>query len=1334
MSITVSLKRITNLPGRYDRKVELSFRGFTHKTKILQCENLAIFNEQFRWPHYGKGIGNEVLTISVYNCSKVFSNRLLGKLVVGLQHVVTSGRMVLRERLTAANYSLTDMYVELDIRYQPVQGSAGGWEGDEFLDLEDGDESGLVIRNTAFADAGPKQALRPEHLDRAARRIGRGLLRTGDEDDEDDDDDDDDFDMDSMETSNMTFTPILSRCRALSRHGQTAIPRVQSFQVNVSILEAQKLQGVNINPAVFIRVEKEKRHTATQKSTNCPFYNENFVFEFHETQDVLFDKVIEMTVVNKKLLGLLMKRIGMFKIDISTVYSQPDHSFHQKWAPLTDPSDTRSGIRGYVKASITVVRKGDDLSIPSTGAKNDEIDKNLLLPRGMPAERPWAQFLVRVYRAEGLPSMSAGFLGNFSKMMDRNVFIDPYVQVTFAGQQGETSVVSGTNSPTWNEQISFIEQFPPLARRIKIQILDDANIGDVAVATHFLDLQQISDPTRNGFDPTFGPSWINLYGSPRNSALRDVHQAMNEGLSEGIFYRGRLLLGLSVEVYTSPNSAAADTQPSPGVKGALGRLKRKSKKTKERKQDAGSAVESEEAGMEVPEAVTVEVKEVHPMPEGLVGEKEEFLLFASFFEITMMDPVIGSKSITFELSIGNYGKVVEVAKSKKSGSKEELSRSRDDLRRNRDDLRRSREDLSRSRDDVSVGMEDLSDDGQPLLGSEDELERGQLLDPGPLDRSVSKPRKPQPTELDRSFRCVPLKGDKPCLYLWCCFEDHSFRYYSSNWLHKIADRLEIGLEEVEGLLKRPRSRVKERLVEVLTEFVASCKQYCSNAFKKGAYKPNNLDKRRREFLRKRILLLARAALRARRRVTRRTAPEKLSEAQKIFKKLLLLAKEPQSTLPDVFLWMLSAGRRLAYCRIPSHSILFSLVEEQRGKDCGKLSTIYMKTPGGPVGEIFAKLEVYLWLGITKYAKNCTISLPGEFLPVCEPMPAGVPMPANMPPISLTCQDSRYFQLRCHMYQARGIIASDDTGLSDPFTKVLFSTQCQVSRILNQTLSPTWCELLLFDRVLIEGTKEELRDDPPIIIISLYDFDAMSKNDPLGRAFAEPELKFVEEPYKKPGLKFFNITRGRSHAGQLLAAFELIELDYSCFGEPSLNADVDPQEPQFLEEERCYVIPEGVRPVLKTFRIEVLFWGLRDLCRVNLFEVERPQVRIECAGHCLESEEMENYKVTPNFKEIVRHFHVELPEQVYLHPPLTIFVLEQRAFGRMVLVGTHVVQSLMAFGPQNLGDWDDEEEEEPKRPVKLSIRKTTPLVTMKTMQLGNLPIKMSKIPINLETQN
>lgn len=42
----------------------------------------------------------------------------------------------------------------------------------------------------------------------------------------------------------------------------------------------------------------------------------------------------------------------------------------------------------------------------------------------------------------------------------------------------------------------------------------------------------------------------------------------------------------------------------------------------------------------------------------------------------------------------------------------------------------------------------------------------------------------------------------------------------------------------------------------------------------------------------------------------------------------------------------------------------------------------------------------------------------------------------------------------------------------------------------------------------------------------------------------------------------------------------------CPLQPSLQQSVDPQELTFIEEERCYIIPDGVRPVLKTFRIEV----------------------------------------------------------------------------------------------------------------------------------------------------
>lgn len=40
--------------------------------------------------------------------------------------------------------------------------------------------------------------------------------------------------------------------------------------------------------------------------------------------------------------------------------------------------------------------------------------------------------------------------------------------------------------------------------------------------------------------------------------------------------------------------------------------------------------------------------------QGFLGEKEDFLLFASLFEITMMDPSVGTKPVRFELSIGEF--------------------------------------------------------------------------------------------------------------------------------------------------------------------------------------------------------------------------------------------------------------------------------------------------------------------------------------------------------------------------------------------------------------------------------------------------------------------------------------------------------------------------------------------------------------------------------------------------------------------------------------------------------------------------------------------------------
>ena len=52
--------------------------------------------------------------------------------------------------------------------------------------------------------------------------------------------------------------------------------------------------------------------------------------------------------------------------------------------------------------------------------------------------------------------------------------------------------------------------------------------------------------------------------------------------------------------------------------------------------------------------------------------------------------------------------------------------------------------------------------------------------------------------------------------------------------------------------------------------------------------------------------------------------------------------QPQETTPDVFIWMLCGGKRVAYTRIPSQHIAYSLVEEERGKDAGRMQTVFLR--------------------------------------------------------------------------------------------------------------------------------------------------------------------------------------------------------------------------------------------------------------------------------------------------------------------------------------------------------------------------------------------------------
>uniref|UniRef100_A0A8B9DAY7 Otoferlin n=1 Tax=Anser cygnoides TaxID=8845 RepID=A0A8B9DAY7_ANSCY len=966
----------------------------------------------------------------------------------------------------------------------------------------------------------------------------------------------------SSSGGSVTLSQLPSASDAALARGRPTNP---SPQVSVTIIEARQLVGLNMDPVVCVEVGEEKKYTSMKESTNCPYYNEYFVFDFHVPPDVMFDKIIKLSVSERS-------RVVLFTSDCLVPWL-PEHQFYHKWAILSDPEDLTAGLKGYLKCDIAVVGKGDNIKTPHKANETDEddIEGNLLLPDGVPPERQWARFYIKIYRAEGLPRMNTSIMANVKKALigENKDLVDPYVQVVFAGQKGKTSVQKSSYEPLWNEQIIFTEMFPPLCKRIKVQIRDSDKVNDVAIGTHFIDLRKISNEGDKGYLPTFGPAWVNMYGSTRNYTLMDEHQELNEGLGEGVSFRARLLMSLAVEILDTSNPE-------------INKIK----------------------------LLLPDKRKSHGIsPDNCTGKMEEFFLFGAFLEATMIDRKIGDKPINFEVTIGNYGNQID-------GMAKPV-------------LRRKKEGGDGDEEESELLQNSSEDEG----GEDGEM----------VSVSSSQPMKPLVT--DRNYFHLPYFEKKPCIYIKSWWQDQRRRLYNANIMDKIADKL---VSAGRGG-RQPGHGVGHEALPGSPSISAE-----------------NMGQQ---------------ATTLRSQVKKNTMKDKLKLVQNFLQKLRFLADEPQHTIPDIFIWMISNNKRIAYARVPSKDILYSIVDEEMGKDCAKVKTVFLKLPGkrgfGPAGwTVQAKMEIYLWLGLNKQRKDFLSGLPCGFEE--KKIARGQNLPLVYQPVSLplSIAEKQVFQLRAHMYQARSLFAADSSGLSDPFARVFFTSQSQCTEVLNETLCPTWDQLLVFDNVELYGEAHEMRDDPPIIVIEIYDQDTVGKADFMGRTFAKPVVKMSDEQYCPPRfppqLEYYQIYRGNSTAGDLLAAFELLQV-------PTTPSDLPPMDgPTDMDRGPILPVPLGIRPVLSKYRVEILFWGLRDLKRVNLAQVDRPRVDIECAGKGVQSALIQNYKKNPNFSTLVKWFEVDLPENELLHPPLNIRVVDCRAFGRYTLVGSHAVSSLRKF--------------------------------------------------------
>ncbi|XP_033842448.1 fer-1-like protein 6 [Periophthalmus magnuspinnatus] len=1021
----------------------------------------------------------------------------------------------------------------------------------------------------------------------------------------------------------------------LNTHIQDSEGKPQNFRISINVTEARQLLGDNIDPCVVIEIGEEKKQTSVKESTNAPFYNECFVFDIFAHKEVFLDKVIKLSVIHSKMLRNSF--IGSFKLDVWTVYKQPGHQFNNKWAQLTDPRDKNTGVKGFLKCDISISEKGDTIEQANKSSSAEEqIDKNLLLPEGFPSERPWAQFSVRIYKAEGLPRNSSTIMANVTKALNRATLIDPYVEVRFFKQTGRTSTQRSSADPVWNEQIIFTEMFPPLCQRIKIQVLDEGSVNDVALGTHYFDLRRISNEQDGdrGFLPTFGPAWINLYGSTRSQTLGDDTVELNEGIGEGVSFRGRIYIELVVEIL----SGGSDSKQS--------RI-RTIKDIKNEKPGPGKDGPPAAATGGSTEEGKAEVLPVEPLSK--IEENENFFLFGTLFEASMIDRKIGDKPISFEFSLGNYGNVFDPAlPSPAAVPSPALSHRRKAL------------DIPDGTDLLNVSP---SSSQTPLLST-------QTPDFSRSSKSSTTPEKPHLVEGTRHYMYLPLEKQKPCINLVSQWEGRTYRLYISNMLENIANHFEESLDTVTEYHRKCDPKVIPQLRVVLLEFCTDAKEFMStaDAMVKAEVKSDYLtllDKKRLTMCKQELQSMVDEAtsLSVRLRKTD-SIKDVLREARKLTKKLQFLVEEPQHTVPDLFIWLLSNNKRVAYARVKARDILFSNSAETCGTNCGKIQTLFLKTSSkrGITLSVQAKIDVYLWFGSFSDAWSMLDNLPPGFT-------AAEAADPNNPPLHLQVTEQHKFQLRCHMYQARGLIAADNSGLSDPFARVTFISHSHNTNIVQQTLSPSWDQCLEMSQILLEGDLQYIENEAPCIIIEVYDEDTVGKAEYLGSTVVVPTVQLASVDYVPPALQYFPLHCGNLDGGDVLAAFELLEIQEA---RPRNLPQLETNEAGFL------TVPQNIRPVLSTYRLEVLFWGLRQLKKVQLLSVDRPQVFIECAGKSLRSSVIPKYKSNPNFPTQLDVIELELPENERIHPNLTITVVDWRAFGRSTLVGNHIISNLKAY--------------------------------------------------------
>jgi otoferlin len=424
---------------------------------------------------------------------------------------------------------------------------------------------------------------------------------------------------------------------------------------------------------------------------------------------------------------------------------------------------------------------------------------NLLLPDGVPIERQRAKFIIKIYRADGLPRMNSSLMANVKRAFtgETRDLVNPYVHVSFAGLSGKSSVKKNSYNPIWNEQLVFTEMFPPLCQRIKVQLRDADPMKPSIIGTHYIDLKQVSNDGEKGFLPTYGPSFIHLYGSTRDYSLLDQHSNLNTGLGEGVSYRARLLIAIRTEITDN---------------------------------------------VEICAEKNVELEPTFPISESSYCKNEEYFLFSTVLEASMLDKKISDRPVYFELSMGNAGNSLD------------------------------------GHNESSISHYD----------GDEELE---MVDCSSYSSTTSAAK---PITHDKIHYFLPYWDYKPCMDVKCMMPDLRRRMYNSNMIAKVVDKMETGLCETNLLMEEEDTNAEVKLRSCLEETATSCAKYVQItkiALTGPGSGKTKLDKERMKLCQREMEAIGNMSRNLRALVTRSSMKERYKTAQSYLQKLRFLVDD-----------------------------------------------------------------------------------------------------------------------------------------------------------------------------------------------------------------------------------------------------------------------------------------------------------------------------------------------------------------------------------------------------------------------------------------------------------